>query len=232
MRRRVPLGLAGHAPTCSCSPTATRRSRSSDDPDYPARLEIDYPEHVDRWRPLVHWLLDPPVLHRRRRSCVYVAGHRRLHRRLRDPVHGGAARGHVRADPRSRCAGRCAASAYATVHGHEVPAVRVGRVARLLAQDLDHEPLRAAAVELAVEDRLPGAEVEPAGGHRDDHLVVDEQVLEVGVAVVLAAARGGGSRRGRVRARRRRRWPAASTTAARACRATRARRPGSRARRR
>ena len=48
--------------------------------------------------------------------------------------------------------------------------------------------LRPPAVELAVEDLLPGPEVEPALGHRDDHLVVDEQVLEVRVAVVLAAA--------------------------------------------
>ena len=32
-----------------------------DDPSYPARLEIDYPEEgVNRWRPLVHWLLIIP----------------------------------------------------------------------------------------------------------------------------------------------------------------------------
>jgi hypothetical protein len=31
-----------------------------DDPGYPVRLEADYPEHVDRWRPLVHWLLIIP----------------------------------------------------------------------------------------------------------------------------------------------------------------------------
>ena len=56
-----------------------------------------------------------------------------------------------------------------------------------LAQHLDDEPL-IAAVELRVEDGLPRAEVEPAVRHRDDHLVVDEQVLPVRVAVVLAAA--------------------------------------------
>ena len=31
-----------------------------DDPSYPVRLEIDYPEHVNNWRPLVHWLLIIP----------------------------------------------------------------------------------------------------------------------------------------------------------------------------
>ena len=31
-----------------------------DDPSYPVRFNIDYPERVDRWRPLVHWLLVIP----------------------------------------------------------------------------------------------------------------------------------------------------------------------------
>jgi hypothetical protein len=31
-----------------------------DDPNYPVRLEIDYPEQIDRWRPLVQWLLIIP----------------------------------------------------------------------------------------------------------------------------------------------------------------------------
>ena|SRR5215211_1938056 len=30
------------------------------DPAYPVRLEYDYPDYVDRWRPLVHWLLIIP----------------------------------------------------------------------------------------------------------------------------------------------------------------------------
>jgi hypothetical protein len=30
------------------------------DAAYPATLTVDYPEHVDRWRPLVHWLLIIP----------------------------------------------------------------------------------------------------------------------------------------------------------------------------
>jgi hypothetical protein len=32
------------------------------DPDYPVLYEFDYPEEVDRWRPLVHWLLAIPYL--------------------------------------------------------------------------------------------------------------------------------------------------------------------------
>jgi hypothetical protein len=37
-----------------------------DDPDYPARLVISYPEQVERWRPLVAWLLAFPY--------VFIAG--------------------------------------------------------------------------------------------------------------------------------------------------------------
>jgi len=33
-----------------------------DVPTYPVRLEIDYPEHIARWRPLVNWLLAIPAL--------------------------------------------------------------------------------------------------------------------------------------------------------------------------
>src|SRR5262245_22336305 len=57
----------------------------------------------------------------------------------------------------------------------------------LLAEHLYDQPLGPAPVELGVEDLLPGAEVEAAVGDRKNHLVVDEEVLEVGVAVVLAA---------------------------------------------
>ena len=34
----------------------------ADDADYPLRLNIDYPEHISNWRPLVHWLLAIPYL--------------------------------------------------------------------------------------------------------------------------------------------------------------------------
>ncbi len=32
-----------------------------DDPNYPVRLQIDYPERVARWRPLVNWILVIPA---------------------------------------------------------------------------------------------------------------------------------------------------------------------------
>ena len=32
-----------------------------DDPSYPLRLEIDYPDRIARWRPLVQWLLVIPA---------------------------------------------------------------------------------------------------------------------------------------------------------------------------
>jgi hypothetical protein len=34
----------------------------ADEPDYPVRLNIEYPEQMARWRPLVQWLLAIPYL--------------------------------------------------------------------------------------------------------------------------------------------------------------------------
>ena len=34
----------------------------ADDPDYPVRLTVDYPERIANWRPLVQWLLAIPYL--------------------------------------------------------------------------------------------------------------------------------------------------------------------------
>ena len=34
----------------------------ADDPSYPVRLNVEYPQHIDRWRPLVQWLLAIPYL--------------------------------------------------------------------------------------------------------------------------------------------------------------------------
>ena len=102
----------------------------------------------------------------------------------------------------------------------------------LLPKHLDDHPLRPAAVELAVEDLLPRPEIEAAVGDRHDHLVVNEQVLEVRVAVVLAAAVVAvvAGVRQELAAPPRSRAP--SSSAGPPCRATRARPRGGRARRR
>ncbi len=34
----------------------------ADDPSYPVRLQVDYPERIDNWRPLVQWILAIPYL--------------------------------------------------------------------------------------------------------------------------------------------------------------------------
>src|SRR6478672_4495202 len=34
----------------------------ADDPGYPVRVDIEYPEHIANWRPLVQWLLAIPYL--------------------------------------------------------------------------------------------------------------------------------------------------------------------------
>src|SRR5690606_6051685 len=58
----------------------------------------------------------------------------------------------------------------------------------LLAHDLHDDAFPPAPVELGVVDLLPRTEVHAAVGDGDDHLVVDEQALEMGVAVVFAGA--------------------------------------------
>src|SRR5690606_22244716 len=53
------------------------------------------------------------------------------------------------------------------------------------ADELDQGALRAPAVELAVEDPLPRAEIQPAAGDGDHHLPTHDLTLEVGVGVVF-----------------------------------------------
>ena len=48
------LVLRGRAPS---APTATPRSRSRKDADYPATFTVDYPEHLSRGLVLVKWWL-------------------------------------------------------------------------------------------------------------------------------------------------------------------------------
>src|SRR5574341_1167682 len=54
------------------------------------------------------------------------------------------------------------------------------------AYDFNEHPLPAAPVELAVEDLLPGTEVQPSVGDGHHHFASHQLPLDVGVAIVLA----------------------------------------------
>ena len=56
------------------------------------------------------------------------------------------------------------------------------------AEDFDDDALAALAVELGLEDTLPGAEIELAVGDGQCCFVMQKQGFEVGVAIVLAGA--------------------------------------------
>ena len=55
----------------------------------------------------------------------------------------------------------------------------------LFSYDFHHDPLRPLAVELAVEDLLPGTEVELTLGNGDDYFPSHDRALKVGVAVIF-----------------------------------------------
>lgn len=52
-----------------------------------------------------------------------------------------------------------------------------------IAHYLNNDALRPLPVKLSVIDLLPGTQVKLPGGHRHDHLVMNEQALEVRVAI-------------------------------------------------
>ena len=81
----------------------------ADDPDYPLRLDIAYPEHTDRWRPLVQWLLAIPYLFVAR-ILYWLTGILTVRRVLHDPVHEADPARDVRADGARACGGTCAAT--------------------------------------------------------------------------------------------------------------------------
>lgn len=55
----------------------------------------------------------------------------------------------------------------------------------LLSDDLDDDPFGALPIEFAVEEALPRAKVDPAIGDGQDDLVMQQEVFEVGIAVIL-----------------------------------------------
>ena len=61
-------------------------------------------------------------------------------------------------------------------------------LARLLANDFYENTLFAFAIEFAVKDLFPGAEVELAFGDGDDHFAAHDLALVVSVGVVFASA--------------------------------------------
>src|SRR5258708_16566956 len=56
----------------------------------------------------------------------------------------------------------------------------------LFSHDFNDDSLVALAVELGVENLLPGAEIEFSVGDRDDDLVMNDQRFEVSVSIVFA----------------------------------------------
>jgi hypothetical protein len=65
---------------------------------------------------------------------------------------------------------------------------RVANLPFSLSQYLDHHPFATLSVELGIEYPLPGPQVQPTLGDRQQRLIVDEEGFEVGVSVVLSGA--------------------------------------------
>lgn len=57
----------------------------------------------------------------------------------------------------------------------------------LLSNDFDDDPFGALPIEFAVEEARPATKVDPAMGDGQDNLVMQQEVFEVGIAVVLAS---------------------------------------------
>ena len=62
----------------------------------------------------------------------------------------------------------------------------MSRIASLLSDDLDDDAFGALPIEFAVEETRPAAKVDPAIGDGQDNLVMQQEVFEVGIAVILA----------------------------------------------
>ena len=55
----------------------------------------------------------------------------------------------------------------------------------LLPDDFDDDSFGALPIEFAVEETLPWAKVDPAIGDRQDDLVMQQEIFEVGIAIVF-----------------------------------------------
>jgi len=62
----------------------------------------------------------------------------------------------------------------------------VSHTATLLTDDLDDDPFGALPIEFAVEEARPASKVDPAVGDGQDDLVMQQEVFEVGIAVILS----------------------------------------------
>jgi hypothetical protein len=62
----------------------------------------------------------------------------------------------------------------------------VSRITFLLSNNLDDDPFGALPIEFAVEEALPRAKVDSAIGDGQDDLVMQQEVFEVGIAVILS----------------------------------------------
>jgi hypothetical protein len=62
----------------------------------------------------------------------------------------------------------------------------MSRIASLLTDDLDDDPFGALPIEFAIEEARPAAKVDPAIRDGQDDLVMQQEVFEVGIAIVLA----------------------------------------------
>src|SRR5712691_7471370 len=56
----------------------------------------------------------------------------------------------------------------------------------LLTHDFNDDALGTLAVKLGVEDALPRPQIKLARGNRQNHLVMHQQALQVGIAIVFA----------------------------------------------
>ena len=61
----------------------------------------------------------------------------------------------------------------------------MSHTATLLTDDLDDDPFGALPIEFTVEETLPWAKVDPAIGDRQDDLVMQQEIFEVGIAIVF-----------------------------------------------